>query len=332
MEGTCLFTPGAPGRCRGLILLPSQEGHSPFSSHDGHRVVLKSGKMQPINYSRGQRGQSLAWNWARSYQSAGASEGDICLWDSLTLFTSISACRFPSLLFGLFFSAPSVFPFVSFSHSVSVTEQSLHASIFRLHLPLQSPLSFFYIALPLDILFLSLCAAPTQALSSMDLPCLFSRILLHHPCFNMSLILLPSLLLSPPSLSRSLCLELLVVLRTLAPSPSAAICFGLSALQPAGQNKALMYFPSMWCQYHLNGNIWWQNAYFGGNENGPSGYSETNTNLIYKFKADVVQDCANYTFSPNRKLSSYKSFLKQVANSWNHTYILQREQVVLIWG
>lgn len=48
---------------------------------------------------------------------------------------------------------------------------------------------------------------------------------------------------------------------------------------------------------------------------GPSGYSETNTNLKYKFKADVVQDCANYTFSPNRKLSSYKPFLKQVANS-----------------
>lgn len=332
MEGTSLFTPGALGRCRGLILLPSQEGHSPFSSHDGHRVVLKSGKMQPINYSRGQRGQSLAWNWARSYQSAGASEGDICLWDSLTLFTSISACRFPSLLFGLFFSAPSVFPFVPFSHSVSVTEQSLHASIFRLHLPLQSPLSFFYIALALDILFLSLCAAPhpSALLHGSPLP-LFTHSLTSSLFQHVS----NSASLSPalsPSLSRSLCLELLVVLRTLAPSPSAAICFGLSALQPAGQNKALMYFPSMWCQYHLNGNIWWQNAHFGGNENGPSGYSETNTNLIYKFKADVVQDCANYTFSPNRKLSSYKSFLKQVANSWNHTYILQREQVVLIWG
>lgn len=88
MRNTCLFTPGVAGSCRGLILLPSKEGHSPFSSHDDHRVVLKSGKTQPINYSRGQRGQSLAWNWARSYQSAGASEGDICLSDSLTLSNS----------------------------------------------------------------------------------------------------------------------------------------------------------------------------------------------------------------------------------------------------
>lgn len=194
MEGTSLFTPGAPGRCRGLILLPSQEGHSPFSSHDGHRVVLKSGKMQPINYSRGQRGQSLAWNWARSYQSAGASEGDICLWDSLTLFTSISACRFPSLLFGLFFSAPSVFPFVPFSHSV--TEQSEKFLDCTFLYNLRSP---SFISLWLLIFSFCLCVQPpTQALSSMDLPCLFSRILLHHPCFNMSLILLPSLVLSPP--------------------------------------------------------------------------------------------------------------------------------------
>lgn len=100
MRNTCLFTPGVAGSCRGLILLPSKEGHSPFSSHDDHRVVLKSGKMQPINYSRGQRGQSLAWNWARSYQSAGASEGDICLSDSLTLsnspaFQSLLVSPFP---------------------------------------------------------------------------------------------------------------------------------------------------------------------------------------------------------------------------------------------
>lgn len=237
MEGTCLFTPGAAGSCRGLILLPSQEGHSPFSSHDGHRVVLKSGKTQPINYSRGQRGQSLAWNWARSYQSAGASEGDICLWDSLTLFTSISACRFPSLLFRLSFSAPSVF--------LSVLFLTLRLSLNNLSVPPFSDCTFLYnhcslsfILLCLLIFFLCLCVQPPPKHSSMDLPCLFSRILLHHPCFNMSLILLPSLRLA-------LCLELLVVLRTLAPSPSAAICFGLSALQPAGQNKALMYFPSM---------------------------------------------------------------------------------------
>lgn len=85
---TCFFALGAVRRCRGLILLPSEEGHPAFSSHDDHRVVLKSGKTQPINYSRGRKGQSLAWNWARSYQSARAGEGDICLWDSLALSNS----------------------------------------------------------------------------------------------------------------------------------------------------------------------------------------------------------------------------------------------------
>lgn len=198
MEGTSLFTPGAPGRCRGLILPPSQEGHSPFSSHDGHRVVLKSGKMQPINYSRGQRGQSLAWNWARSYQSAGASEGDICLWDSLTLFTSISACRFPSLLFGLFFQPlPSSLSFLFLTPCLSLNNLSMPPFLDCTFLyNLRSP---SFISLCLLICSFCLCMQPpTQALSSMDLPCLFSRILLHHPCFNMSLILLPSLLLSPP--------------------------------------------------------------------------------------------------------------------------------------
>lgn len=86
---TCCFAPwGVGARCRGLILPPSEEGRPAFSSHDDHRVVLKSGKTQPINYSRGRKGQSLAWNWARSYQSAGAGEGDICLWDSLALSNS----------------------------------------------------------------------------------------------------------------------------------------------------------------------------------------------------------------------------------------------------
>lgn len=83
-----LFAPGATTRCRGLILLPFEEGRAAFSSRDDHRVVLKSGKTRPINYSRGRKGQSLAWNWARSYQSAGAREGDICLWDSLALSNS----------------------------------------------------------------------------------------------------------------------------------------------------------------------------------------------------------------------------------------------------
>lgn len=147
------------GSCRGLILLPSQEGHS-FSSHDDHRVVLKSGKTEPINYSRGRRGQSLAWNWARSYQSAGASEGDICLWDSLTLSTCLSVCCFPFLLFSVFFCGPCLFLLAPLAHSVPVIERSLCASIFSLHLFLQSPLPFLYIALPLDILCLSLCATP----------------------------------------------------------------------------------------------------------------------------------------------------------------------------
>ena len=154
-----LIYPRGGWSCRGLILLPSQEGHSPFLSYDGQRVALKSGKTQPINYSRGQRGQSLAWNWARIYQSAGASEGDICLWDSLTLSTSLClSFSFPA--FQSFLLIPFPFPFVPFAHSVPVIEQFLCASIFSLHLSLQSLLSFLYISLPLDILCLSLCATP----------------------------------------------------------------------------------------------------------------------------------------------------------------------------
>ncbi len=38
--------------------------------HDGHKIVLKSLKMPPINYCKGQRGQSLAWKPAKSHQSA----------------------------------------------------------------------------------------------------------------------------------------------------------------------------------------------------------------------------------------------------------------------
>lgn len=158
MEGTC-FTLGVDGSCRGLILLRSKEGHSPFSSHDGHTVVLKSGKTQPINYSRGRRGQSLAWNWARSYQSAGASEGDICLWDSLALSTSLCVCRFPLLLFNVFFSGPSLFLLLALFLSLNSLSVPPFLSL-HLSLSLQSLLSFFYIALPLDILALSLCATP----------------------------------------------------------------------------------------------------------------------------------------------------------------------------
>lgn len=104
MRSSCLFTPRVAGSGRGLILLPSKEGHSPFSSHDDHRVVLKSGNTQPINYSRGRRGQSLAWNWARSYQSVRAIEGDSCLWDSLTL--SITPVFHASLVLHFSFSLP----------------------------------------------------------------------------------------------------------------------------------------------------------------------------------------------------------------------------------
>lgn len=63
---------------------------------------------------------------------------------------------------------------------------------------------------------------------------------------------------------------------------------------------------------------------------GPSGYSETNINLKYKFKADVVQDCANCTFSLNTKPISYEPSLKQGANSRHHSNITQREQIVSI--
>lgn len=124
MEGTCLFTHGAAGSCGGLILLPSLEGHSPLSSHDGHRLVLKSGKTQPINYNRGQRGQSLAWKQARNYQSAGGRDGDICLWESLTLSTSISAWRFPFSLFHR--------PLLPLTHSEPDIGKSPLSSIFSL--------------------------------------------------------------------------------------------------------------------------------------------------------------------------------------------------------
>lgn len=160
MEGTCLFTPGVAGSCRGLILLSSQEGHSPFSSHDGHRVVLKSGKTQPINYSRGQRGQSLAWNWARSYQSAGASEGDICLWDSLTLSTSHSVCRFSfplhfSPFFFLFSPSPSFF-FLTLRLSLN----NLSVPPFLVRTCLNNLCSLSFISLCLLIFSLCLCEQP----------------------------------------------------------------------------------------------------------------------------------------------------------------------------
>jgi len=38
--------------------------------HDGHKIVLKSLKASPINYCKGQRGQSSAWKPAKSHQSA----------------------------------------------------------------------------------------------------------------------------------------------------------------------------------------------------------------------------------------------------------------------
>lgn len=169
---------------------------------------------QKLSICRGQQGRHLSLGLPHSF------------------YFSLCVCRFPSLLF--FFSStlfPLPLPFFSFYFfsfwltPLPVIEQSLCASIFSPHLSLYNLCSLSCV--PLDILCLSLCATPPPELSSMDLPRLFSRILLHHPCFNISLILLPS----PPLL---LCLELLVVLRTLAPSPSAAICFGLSALQPAG--------------------------------------------------------------------------------------------------
>lgn len=152
-------------RSRGLILLPSEEGHPASSSHDDHRAVLTSGKTQPLNYSRGRKGQSLAWNWARSYQSAWAGEGDICLWDSLALFNSPA---FQSLLATPF---PSV-------HSAAVIEPSRSSS--------SLPLLFNLCPLCLLIFFVWLCvnAPPPPELSSTDLPRLFSRILLHHPCFT----------------------------------------------------------------------------------------------------------------------------------------------------
>lgn len=161
MEGTCLFTPGVAGSCGGLILLPSQEGHSPFSSHDDHRVVLKSGKTEPINYSRGQRGQSLAWNWARSYQSAGASEGDICLWDSLTLSTSLSVWRFPFLLFSLFLFSLFTLPFRSFLLTLSLSLNNLSVPPFLVGTSLYNLCSLSCISLCLLIFFVCLlCATP----------------------------------------------------------------------------------------------------------------------------------------------------------------------------
>lgn len=146
----------------------------------------------------------------------------------------------PVLSFQPFFHRP----LIPLTRSAPDIGQSPLSSIFSLSL--LSQLYLFYITLPLDAL--SLCVQHPPKHSSVDPPCLFSCILLHHPCFSNSVILFPSLLLPP-------CLELLVVLRSLAPSPSAAICFGLSANQPAGQHKAFMFSSSVLSQHDLNGYI-----------------------------------------------------------------------------
>lgn len=181
---------------------------------------LNLAKTQPINYSRGRKGQSLAWNRARSYQSAGAGEGDICLWDSLALSNSPA---FQSLLVS---PSPS-------AHSLPVIEASPFFPQY---------LSFLISAtLSLDILCLSLCERPATARTLFHgSPSPLFTHSLTSSLFHMALIL-PT---TPSFLPLSLCLELLVVLRTLAPSPSAAICLGLAALQLAGLDKALMHSPS----------------------------------------------------------------------------------------
>lgn len=122
-----------------------------------------SGKMQPINYSRGRRGRSLAWNWARSYQSAGASEGDICLWDSLTLSASL-CLSFSSFTFQACLVSPIPSSFHSFC-SACACHWTICPCLRFLFAPLISisalSLSFFFnITLPLNILCLSLCASP----------------------------------------------------------------------------------------------------------------------------------------------------------------------------
>lgn len=183
--------------------------------------MFKSGKTEPINYSRGQRGQSLAWNWARSYQSAQTRDGDICFWES------------PALSASLF--CPSFFLFLSLRLlcSFSVRRWAISASLHFYSLPLWTISALLYVALPLNIL--CLCVQPPPKLCSVDLPCVFSRILLHHPCFNIPVILLPSLSLSP-ALSSASC--------RFTHSCTISLCsdmFSSTALQPTGQDKALIY-------------------------------------------------------------------------------------------
>lgn len=104
------------------------------------------------------------------------------------------------------------------------------------------------VLLCLSILFVCLCVQlPTRTRFHGSPSPLFTHSLTSSPFQHLS---------NSPSLSRfpslSLCLELLVVLRTLAPSPSAATFFALSAIPPAGWGKPWRAFP----QCGLNGNIW----------------------------------------------------------------------------
>lgn len=253
---------GALGYLLGLSAL---EGHCRPSRRDDHRAPFKSGKTRPINQSRGRRGREAAG--MEVGQRPSICQGDICLSSSLVPPNSSPARGFLSFLLIVVVSSSSS----SFHPRLS--------SARRLSLNKSEPPFFFFASsvctsrcnlrsvpcasLCLLIFFVSLCALACDCVcaqfGSSSPPLLLPISLFSFHAFSLTSSLfqhpsnpphrLSSTSLRPPNPPRphplppTLCLELLVVLRTLAPSPSAAICFGLSALQPAaGWDKALMYF------------------------------------------------------------------------------------------
>lgn len=160
---------------------------------------------------------------------------------------------------------------------MTVTEQAVPP--FLVCTSLFNLCSLSCVSLCLLIFFVCLCVqTPTQSLLHGSPSPLFTH--------SLTSSLFQHLSNSPPLPSFSLCLELLVVLRTLAPSPSAAICFGLSVLQLVGWDKALMYFPSLWCQYDLIAKGTDLHS-FWGNEDEMT-WTQWGSGDKYKFKADQL--------------------------------------------
>lgn len=99
-----------------------------FQGSDCHRLVLKSCKTQPINYSKGQRGQSLPWNGARSHLLAGRGTsvfGSPSLSLCLSLCFSLSLCLYHSA--SLYLSLNALF--ISFSLHPAPSKSTSEVSI-----------------------------------------------------------------------------------------------------------------------------------------------------------------------------------------------------------